>query len=278
MKGPFVLAVAPNGARRTEDDHPRLPLDPEAIAGEIAACIDIGAGMVHLHVRDTQRRHSLDAGYYRDAIAAIRERAGPDLLIQITTESVGHYRPDQQRICVRQLMPDSASLALRELAADTSEAQLTGRLLREMLEAGAIPQLILYHPDELMHYRQLQAAGLFPNVELPLLFVLGSHADESPHATLSDFLAGPVGDACWMVCAFGRNELPVAREALRRGGQVRVGFENNLYHPEGRRLKDNAESVALVAAAAAALNRHPACPDVCRTMLSPTKHVAEIAP
>lgn len=278
MNRPFVLAIAPNGARRTPADHLRLPITPEALAGEIATCAAAGTGMVHLHVRDNHGEHSLDPARYREAITAIRERAGPDLLIQITTESVGRYRPEQQRSCVRDLMPDSASLALRELAADTAEARLTGRLLREMLEAGAIPQLILYHPDELMRYRQLQAAGLFPDAELPLLFVLGSHADESPRATLSDFLAGPVGEACWMVCAFGRNELPAAREALARGGQVRVGFENNLYHPAGRLLEDNAESVALVTAAATDLNCRPARPDACRTILSPAQRVVEVAP
>ena len=30
--GPMVLAVAPNGARKTQADHPALPITPEEIA------------------------------------------------------------------------------------------------------------------------------------------------------------------------------------------------------------------------------------------------------
>lgn len=278
MTAPVILAVAPNGARRTTSDHPHLPLTTEAIAHEVATCTQAGASMVHLHVRDRAGNHSLDPGRYREAIDAIHERTGGEILIQITTESVGRYSPEAQRACVRALMPASVSLALRELAPNADEAHATGHLLWELLEANVIPQLILYRPEELDHYRTLQATGVFPVFELPLLFVLGSHDHEQPQATLSDFLAGPVGPACWMVCGFGKNELPVVKEALRRGGQARVGFENNLWHPRGDTLRDNAESVALAAAAARALGRTPASPTVCRTLLMPEQQVREAVP
>ncbi|RMG34985.1 MAG: 3-keto-5-aminohexanoate cleavage protein [Gammaproteobacteria bacterium] len=278
MTWPVVIAVAPNGARRQPADHPALPVTTEAIARTVAACVHAGAAMVHLHVRDARGNHSLDAGRYREAIAAIRQQAASEPLIQITTEAGARYRPAQQRACVRALLPTSASLALRELASDATEARATGHLLKEMLEAGAIPQLILYHPEELDHYRRLQANDTFPRAELPLLFVLGSHTDETPRAGLEDFLAGPVGDACWMVCAFGRHELPAVRKALRLGGQVRLGFENNLWHPQGRPLRDNAESVALAVRAAHALGRTPADAATARHLLTPPTATEEVMP
>ena len=68
----LMLAVAPNGARKTREDHPALPLSPAELADTSAACRDAGACMIHLHVRDAQQQHSLDPELYRVAIAAIR--------------------------------------------------------------------------------------------------------------------------------------------------------------------------------------------------------------
>ena len=38
------IMVAPNGARRTKADHPRLPISAEEIATTAAACFAAGAG------------------------------------------------------------------------------------------------------------------------------------------------------------------------------------------------------------------------------------------
>ena len=73
---PVVIAVAPNGARKRRDDHPRLPLSPGELAQCAADCLAAGASMMHLHVRDAEGRHSLEPADYRAAIAAIRERTG----------------------------------------------------------------------------------------------------------------------------------------------------------------------------------------------------------
>src|SRR5262245_8845842 len=110
-----MIMVAPNGARRTKTDHPALPLTPTELAEEARACTAAGATAIHLHVRDREGRHTLDASRYREATAAIREATGPDFVIQITTESVGRFSARDQMSCVRALRPQSASIALREI-------------------------------------------------------------------------------------------------------------------------------------------------------------------
>ncbi len=52
MTDPVVIAVAPNGARKSKADHPRLPLTPSELAECAQDCLDAGASMLHLHVRD----------------------------------------------------------------------------------------------------------------------------------------------------------------------------------------------------------------------------------
>ena len=69
-----------------------LPITPDEIAREAARCAEAGASLLHLHVRDDEGRHSLDAGRYRETIAAVRQSVGDALVIQITTEAVGPLR------------------------------------------------------------------------------------------------------------------------------------------------------------------------------------------
>ena len=40
---PLLLAVAPNGARKTKADHPALPITPDEIGRTAAACAEAGA-------------------------------------------------------------------------------------------------------------------------------------------------------------------------------------------------------------------------------------------
>ena len=71
-----MIAVAPNGARKTQKDHPQLPISPKEIAHTAAACQEAGACMLHLHVRDKKLVHSLDVDRYRKTIQAIRQEVG----------------------------------------------------------------------------------------------------------------------------------------------------------------------------------------------------------
>ena len=98
----LCIMVAPNGARRTRRDHPQLPLAPDELARTAAECLVAGAGAIHLHVRDGDGTHSLDAGRYRDAIHAVRETA-PEMVIQTTTEAAGLFDVDQQIAAVKAL-------------------------------------------------------------------------------------------------------------------------------------------------------------------------------
>ena len=85
------------------------------------------------------------------------------------------------------------------------------------------------------------------------IFVLGQYAPATPGRPdgLADFVsAAQTLDLSWSLCAFGRDERACLLAAIRAGGNVRVGFENNLETPEGRVLQDNAASVAALVKAA----------------------------
>lgn len=127
---PVVICVAPNGARKTRSDHPALPVSADEIAREALACADAGASALHLHVRDAHGGHTLDTGRYREVMQALDDVLGNRLLVQVTTEAVGMYQPEQQRDLLRELRPQAASVALRELIPNADHEQASGDLPR----------------------------------------------------------------------------------------------------------------------------------------------------
>jgi uncharacterized protein (DUF849 family) len=113
-----VIMVAPNGARKTRSDHSSLPVSIEDTVSEAALCRAVGASALHAHVRGANDEHVLDAGLYRELIAAMAQRV-PGMLVQITSEAVGIYSPQQQ-----ESVPDSSNPTSR--ANSSNGATITG--------------------------------------------------------------------------------------------------------------------------------------------------------
>ena len=85
--------VAPNGARKTKEDHPNLPITISEIVKEAVNCFNEGANAIHAHVRDKKGDHCLDAGIYRELLSELDIKV-PELPVQITTEAVGKFSPE----------------------------------------------------------------------------------------------------------------------------------------------------------------------------------------
>lgn len=251
-RNPVAIAVAPNGARRTKADHPALPLTPMELARAAAECLDAGAAMIHVHVRDAAGRHLLDAGAYDEALAAIKGLVDDRLVLQITSESVGRYAPAEQMAVVQAVRPEAVSLALRELAPDAASEPAFAEFLAWLKRERVAPQIIVYSPAEAVRLAELIQRGLVPWSQVPVLFVLGRHDPPTAAAPvdLEPFLAaGMPAFGEWMVCAFGANEVACALAAAQAGGSVRVGFENNLWRAPGRLALDNGTQVLTTARA-----------------------------
>src|SRR5215470_17201227 len=200
---PVAIAVAPNGGRRTKADHPAIPLTAAELARTAAECLDAGAGMIHAHIRKPDGTHLLDADGYRAAIVAIRAEVGDRMVVQITTEAMGIYKPAEQIAVLKAARPEAASLALRELAPDeAAEPDLLG-LLGWMRRENVMPQIILYDPSDAARLSRMIERGDLPWRDVPVLYVLGRHtpSQSSRPRDLLPFLAPDAGRfATWSVC------------------------------------------------------------------------------
>lgn len=245
----FELMVAPNGARKGKSDHPALPITADELAETARACAEAGATAIHVHVRDDEGHHTLDAARYRTAIDAIRSVC--DIRIQITTEAVGVFDVTAQIACLAQVRAPEASVALREIERDPARVAQAYRVAED---AGTEVQHILYDEGDVTRLLARLGDGTIPAHFTKALFVLGRYAEgqRSSPDDLAPFLTA-LGERAleWSVCAFGPGEQDCLLEALRRGGDVRIGFENNTIAPDGARFTDNAAAVATLVAAAA---------------------------
>lgn len=252
------LMVAPNGARRGKADHPGLPIELDEVVETAVACHKIGAGGIHMHVRDQDGRHSLDVGLYREALDAV-ESAVPGFFVQVTSESAGVFGPEAQMKMIRDLRPKSVSLALSELMRSPNDKTTAKRFYAWAEDNGIRIHHIAYSPAELSHIFQCVDDGTLPGPELQLQLVLGSYAGTAPSNPADIDGYQVMIDARqtdlsldWMMCAFGASETACLVETARRGGKLRVGFENSLWNADGSLARDNAERVAEVVTALAA--------------------------
>lgn len=250
---PVMIMVAPNGARRGKADHAALPVTAEEVAADAVLCRAAGASVLHMHVRDDDGAHVLDARRYLDATAAVEAATGGDMVVQITTEAVGTYTAQEQMSLVCDVMPVCASLALRELVPDAASHQVARAFFVWMQANRIAPQFILYDAQDLERFFELSDADVIPFTYPFLIFVLGRYASDqqSSPADLEPFLE-VLGnrDVAWAMCAFGAQEAACAKAAMEAGGHVRVGFENNLHMADGQLAENNAAIVAATAAQA----------------------------
>jgi 3-keto-5-aminohexanoate cleavage enzyme len=263
-RGRVVLAVAPNGGRKTKADYPELPLSADELARTAAECLERGASMIHLHVRDAEGQHSLDPEAYRTTIARICQEVGDRLVLQITSESVERYSPAEQRAAVLKTNPEAVSLALRELAPEAPDERDFCVFLSKLKQMRVWPQIILYTPSDAERLGAMVKQGLIPFDKLSVLYVLGRYS-LTRTALPRDLLPFIAPDMprfhSWSVCAFGRRETACVTAAALLGGHARVGFENNVSLPDGARAASNADLVEAAARALGAVGLGPQTAD-----------------
>ncbi|SLN49415.1 3-keto-5-aminohexanoate cleavage enzyme [Falsiruegeria litorea R37] len=241
MNAPVIM-VAPNGARRGKADHPSLPINLNDMLATARACHSAGAGALHLHVRDSEGEHSLDAGRYREALAALSAEV-PELDLQITTESAGVYSPHEQLDCLKEVRPKWASISVREI---NRAPELAEQLYGLCADQETRVQHIAYDASDLHLLHDWRQRGVVRPEQDEVICVLGAYFP--PRAGTPDELTPllPLLDGLsFAVCAFGPQEEACLLAAAQSGANVlRVGFENNLVAPSGTLWRSNADAVS----------------------------------
>lgn len=249
--------VAPNGARRGRSAHDTIPLTDDELVDTAIACQKAGADGIHMHIRDADTKHLLDAGRYRSLLTRLEEVV-PQMYLQITSEAAGIYDAKTQQDMVRALKPKHVSVGLREMVRVEDDWAEATKFYHWTDEAGVDVQHIVYSTQELRWFLQSCMAGRIPGEHHLVQLVLGTYDGSQvshPEAIQEfvDIMKASGLSLDWGLCAFGMEETSCLIETARLGGKARVGFENSLWNADGSLAKDNAERVREVKAGIAAL-------------------------
>ncbi len=243
----IAIIVAPNGARKTKQDHDQLPMTIEEMVAEAKACQTAGATMIHLHARDAQGTHSLEVDDNLEIYHTVKAAVGNSLIVQLTTEAVGMYLPQQQMALIKAVKPEAASFALRELIPDEQSEEQGFAFFDWVAAQGILSQIILYDQADIERYFSFRERGVLPKHNQHALVVLGRYHEAQQSSPwdlralhLERFIEENVRCA---VCAFGVREQDCLTHAMLLGLDVRVGFENNHLSADGQPANCNAEQV-----------------------------------
>jgi 3-keto-5-aminohexanoate cleavage enzyme len=265
----LIITVAGVGAETTKAAQPALPVTTAEIGADAARCREAGAAMYHLHVRDEAGDPTQAREVFAAAIDEIRKRS--DIVVQTSTGGAMGMTADE-RLQPLDLHPEMASLTTgtTNFGDDVffNDSALMTEFYRRMRETGVRPEFEIFEAGQIDNalrlVKQLGPAG-------PLLhwdFVLGVPGSMSGEPRNLVFLVDriPAGST-WTCTGIGRWHMPVTMTALGLGGNVRLGFEDNIYYHKRVLAEENAQLVARVARLAAEWDRATATPDEARAIL-----------
>ncbi len=243
------LMVAPNGARKVKKDHPEIPLTIKETVEVAKNCFEAGAKAIHLHVRNDKGEHVLDAGLYKEALKELEFQV-PNMHIQVTTEAVGKYSPDDMRKLAYDVTPPGTSIGTSELIPSRKPTIEDIKLYKYLTEAGTKIQHILYNPDDIDLLIDLLKKSEIPADGVWCLFVIGHYTGKISYPEkIPEFMEKMRVNSVnfdWSICAFAKEEMRCLEKAVSLGGKIRVGFENSLFMPDGEIAPDNHSKIKAV--------------------------------
>lgn len=250
MSRKVIITVAPTGSIPTRKDNPNLPITAEEVADETRRAYEAGASVVHLHARDPDSGEpTSDIKVFRNYLAAIREAC--PIITQITTgggaTTLG-LSPEERLKPVSELKPDSASLNAgsmnfgRKLFPNTPD--VIELYARRMKTWKVMPEFEVYDLSMIQNvdYWVRRSGILDPPYQFS--FVLGVMGGIPP--TFKNLLALQESlepGYTWQAIGIGRHQIPMGVMGVLLGGNLRVGFEDNVYLSKGVLAKSNADLV-----------------------------------
>jgi 3-keto-5-aminohexanoate cleavage enzyme len=272
MDKKIIITVAVAGSRPTKEMNPAVPYTPKEIADAAVECHKAGAAISHIHVRDPKTgRPDFKVELFRAVLEGIRERC--DMMVNLTTSGLFLRGPDviSQRLQPVHLKPDLCSLDLGSInfrdRVFINPPEWAEAAARTMQENGVKPELEVFDVGHIYQARDLIRRGLIddsPYFQLCMGVMWGMEASAE---NLLFMKAKLPPDALWSVLGVGKAQLPMITMAMLLGGNVRVGFEDNLYLKKGVLASSNAQMVEMAADLAERLGRQVATPAEARRIL-----------
>ena len=240
----LIITVAGVGAETTKEAQPALPVTAVEIGDDAARCREAGASMYHLHVRDAAGNPTQAKEVFAAAIDEIRKRS--DIIIQTSTGGAMGMTADE-RLQPLELDPEMASLTTgtANFGDDVffNDTALMTEFYTRMQAKGVRPEFEIFEAGQIDNALKL-VKKLGPAGPLTALGLRPRRARQHERrAAQSDVPASTRSrreNSTWTCTGIGRWHMPVTMTALALGGNVRLGFEDNVFYHKGVLAESNA--------------------------------------
>ena len=271
----LIITAAICGAEVTKENNPAVPYTVEEMVREAKSAFDAGAAVIHVHVRWDDGTPTQDRERFRVILDAIKEACPGVILIPSTGGATGMTPEErlEERLQPTELFPEMATLDCGTcnfgddiFVNDMPTMRAFGK---RMIENHIKPEYECFEIGHLDTILTMAKRGEVPGGPMQFNFVLGVSGCTPATAGNLDYLVRqlPAGST-WTATGIGRSAFPLAAIAIAMGGNVRVGFEDNIYLGKGQKAASNGELVAKVARIAHELGREIATPEEARKILS----------
>jgi 3-keto-5-aminohexanoate cleavage enzyme len=268
---PVIITVAPTGPLTTRENHPGLPVTPAEIGEAVAQASAAGAAVAHVHARDENELPTADPQVYAAIAREIRERC--EIVVQASTgvgldvsceDRVKIISSDQVEVTMATLNPASMTFGQGTFS---NPPWFVEELAQLMKDRGIQPELELYDFGHVPLCLDLVKRGLVDG-PLQFSFVMGVRGGMPGDPALLPTLVSMLPEgAIWQAIGIGRAQLPLSFAALALGGNLRVGYEDNVYFRKGELAESNAQFVTRAVELVHAAGREVATADYVRERL-----------
>ena len=288
----IIVTVAPSSNFQGKEANPAIPYSPDELATATYDCYNAGASIVHFHSRDEQGIPTNDRYVILEGVKKIREKC-KDIIIQPSVAPAN--RPDRintadDGLSALDVGAEMCSLDCGISVIPSLVPHLEGpeRIImwtrkwlvdtaKRLKELGIKPELEIFNDAQLE-----DAVNLLVNKDLVIgvptfTFVLNMKTSQGglewSMENLTHLVRKTPPGSMWGVMGVGASQLPANLASLAMGGNIRVGFEDNIYYRKGELAKSNAQLVERIVGIARDIGFEIASPDEAREMMGITKRL-----
>ncbi len=282
-----IVTIAPASNFQGKEANPALPYSPEEVAEAAYEAWNAGASIVHIHGRDSKGLPTNDPSFFQEADRLIREK-GCDIIIQHSMAPANPFLLGQDiadiddgiRTSTTTPPPEMVSIEIapciivwKGKAIPFNWNRLWAeKVAKDIMDKGIKPEIEIYNDGQMDDLKYLIDKGVFKKPYY-VSFVTNMHRVASGFSRFSprhllhlvDLLPS---DAIFSTLGIGvPTQFEATTMSILLGGNVRVGFEDNVYIEPGKLAKNNAELVEKIVRIARELGREIATPAEAREML-----------
>jgi 3-keto-5-aminohexanoate cleavage enzyme len=272
MEKEMIVTAALVGSRPTKKMNPAVPYSPKEITDAAVECYKAGAAIAHIHVRDPMTgANEFKMEYFKEILDGIREKC--DMIVNLTTTASHLQCPDvgKRRLGPVFLKPDMCSFDLGSVNFSDrvflNPPDWAEEAAKCMKENDVKPEIEVFDTGHISQAIDLIQKGL---IKSPPYFQICMGVKWGIEASAENLLfmkSKLPPDAVWSVLGVGKAQLPMITMAMILGGNVRVGFEDNIYLKQGVLASSNAQMVEMAVDLAERLGRQVVTPKEARRIL-----------